>query len=92
MIENNLNEVSERIRNATPTNWRADISFDSAFIYIERENSKPMTHSDLDFFENAASDIAKLVIEVKQLREINAALKKQIVSANHALEKDIRFL
>jgi hypothetical protein len=92
VIENNLNEVSERIRNATPTNWRADISFDSAFIYIERENGKPMTHSDLDFFENAASDIAKLVIEVKQLREINAALKKHIVSATYALEKDIRFL
>ncbi len=92
MIENNLNEVSERVRNATPTNWRADISSDDAFIYIERENGKPMTHSDLEFFENAASDVAKLVIEVKQLREINAALKKQIVSATYALEKDIRFL
>jgi hypothetical protein len=92
MIENNLNEVSERVRNATPTNWEVDISDDNGFIYIERQDGKPMTYSDLIFFENAATDIAKLTIEVKQLREVNVALKRQIVGETQELDKDIRFL
>lgn len=90
VIENNLNEISERLRNATPANWDIDYSFDNTCIYIHRISEKPITNSDVLFFENAATDIAKLVIEVKQLREINAALKRQLI--NQDIEKDLRFL
>jgi acetaldehyde dehydrogenase (acetylating) len=90
VIENNLSEISERLRNATPANWDIDHSFDNTCMYIHRTNEKPITNSDILFFENAATDIAKLVIEVKQLREINAALKRQLI--NQDIEKDLRFL
>ena len=90
MIENDLDKISNKIREITPTNWSVDVSDDNAFLYIERKDGKPMRYADISFFEDAATDIAKLAIEVKQLREINSALKKQII--NQEVEKDLRFL
>jgi hypothetical protein len=78
MIENNLKEISLRVRNATPADWIVDISQDESYLIIRRKNEKNMTESDIMFFENSATDVARLVIEVKQLREVNKALKKQI--------------
>lgn len=90
MVENNLEEISERLRNATPTDWEFDVSFDDLTLYTRRKNEKPVQKTDVIFFENAAVDIARLVVEVKQLRQINAALKRQLV--NQEIDKDIRFL
>ena len=90
MIENNLDEITERITNVTPANWQIDISFDDMCVYIGRKEEKPMRKSDLIFFENAAKDIAKLIVEVKQLREVNNALKKQIIKQD--VDKDLRFI
>lgn len=90
MIENNLDEITERITNITPANWEIDISFDDMFIYVRRKEEKPMRKSDLIFFENAAKDIAKLVVEIKQLREVNKALKTQIIKQD--VDKDLRFM
>jgi len=99
MIENNLNEISEQIQAIVPVNWVIDISSDSRALIITRRDEKNMKWSDINFFDDAASNIAKLIIEVKQLREVNAALKRQIVKAESAkieetiaLEKDLRFL
>lgn len=90
MIENDLDEISERLRNVTPTDWNVDISTDSRYIYINSEKERPMRNSHVIFFENAATDIAKLAIEVKQLRQINLALKRQIVIQD--VDKDLRFM
>lgn len=90
MIENDLNQITQRLRDVTPTDWTVDISSDGTYIYINSEKERPMKDAHLNFFENAATDIAKLAIEVKQLREINLALKRQIVSQD--VEKDLRFL
>ena len=54
-----------------------------------------MRQADITFFEEAGQDIAKLVIEVKQLREVNAALKRQIIQdtkAKNDIDKDLRFV
>lgn len=90
MIENDLDKITQRLRDVTPTNWNVDISSDGRYIYIGSERERPMKDAHLDFFENAATDIAKLAIEVKQLREINLALKRQLVTQD--VEKDLRFL
>lgn len=90
MIENDLDKITQRLRDVTPTDWSADISSDGRYIYINSEKERPMKNAHIDFFENAATDIAKLAIEVKQLREINLALKRQLVTQD--VEKDIRFL
>jgi hypothetical protein len=90
LIENNLKEISQRIVNITPVDWEIDSSSDDTVLYVRRKNERPMKKSDIIFFENAATDIAKLVIEIKQLREVNRALKRQIIGQE--FEKDIRFV
>jgi hypothetical protein len=95
MIENDLNYISNKILSIAPVNWEVDISYDSGFLYIERKDGKMMRQADITFFEEAGQDIAKLVIEVKQLREINAALKRQIIQdtkAKNDIDKDLRFV
>jgi hypothetical protein len=95
MIENNLKHISKKIQAITPVNWNVDISNDSGFLYIERKDGKMMRQADITFFEEAAQDIAKLVIEVKQLREVNAALKRQIninYQKDLGIDKDLRFI
>ena len=95
MIENNLKHISEKLQEIAPINWNIDISNDSAFLYIERKDGKMIKQAEITFFEEAAQDIAKLIIEVKQLREVNAALKRQIVQdweTKLKVDKDIRFI
>lgn len=96
MVENDLNHISRKLQTIAPINWEIGFSDDSAFLYIERKDGKMMRQADVVFFEEAASDIAKLIIEVKQLREVNAALKRQIVKETDEkaskIDKDLRFI
>lgn len=95
MVENDLNHISSKLQTIAPINWEINFSDDSAFLYIERKDGKMMRQADLTFFEEAASDIAKLIIEVKQLREVNTALKRQIVDdceSKTKVDKDLRFI
>lgn len=95
MIENNLEEISQKLQQIAPIDWSVDISDDSAFLYIERKDGKMMKQAEITFFEEAAQDIAKLIIEVKRLREINHNLKRQIVNDYEnkiRVDKDLRFI
>lgn len=95
MIENNLEEISQKLQQIAPIDWKIDISNDSAFLYIERKDGKMMKQAEITFFEEAAQDIAKLIIEVKRLREINHNLKRQIVNDYEnkiRVDKDLRFI
>jgi len=95
MIENNLEEISQKLQQIAPIDWSVDISDDSAFLYIERKDGKMMKQAEITFFEEAAQDIAKLIIEVKRLREINHNLKRQIVNDYEnkiKVDKDLRFI
>lgn len=95
MIENDLKFISKKLQSIAPINWQVDISEDSGFLYIERKDGKMMRQADITFFEEAAQDIAKLIIEVKQLREVNKALKRQIVDnceSKTKVDKDLRFI
>lgn len=95
MIENNLSFISKKMQSIAPIDWKIDISDDSAFLYIERKDGKMMKQAEITFFEEAAQDIAKLLIEVKQLREVNSALKRQIIQdckTKNSIDKDLRFV
>lgn len=95
MIENNLEEISQKLQQIAPIDWKIDISNDSAYLYIERKDGKMMKQAEITFFEEAAQDIAKLIIEVKRLREINHNLKRQIVNDYEnkiRVDKDLRFI
>lgn len=95
MIENNLQEISQKLQQIAPIDWKIDISNDSAYLYIERKDGKMMKQAEITFFEEAAQDIAKLIIEVKSLREVNHNLKRQIVDDYEnkiKVDKDLRFI
>lgn len=95
MIENNLQEISQKLQQIAPIDWKIDISNDSAYLYIERKDGKMMKQAEITFFEEAAQDIAKLIIEVKSLREVNHNLKRQIVDDYEnkiKFDKDLRFI
>ena len=95
MIENNLEEISQKLQQIAPIDWKIDISNDSAYLYIERKDGKMMKQAEITFFEEAAQDVAKLIIEVKRLREINHNLKRQIVNDYEnkiKVDKDLRFI
>lgn len=89
MIENNLNEISDRLKAIAPINWQTDVDMDDLSMLLRHKDERKITKADMEFIENAASDIAALIMEVKQLREVNLALKKQIIGH---VEKDLRFL
>jgi tRNA isopentenyl-2-thiomethyl-A-37 hydroxylase MiaE len=88
MIENNLNEISDRLKAITPINWQTDTEMDELTMLVRHKDERKITNADMEFIEKAASDIAGLIMEVRQLREVNVALKKQILTH---VEKDIRF-
>lgn len=90
MIENNLDEISQRVRAVTPVDWQIDTEMDDLTMLIRHKNERKITNSDIDFISNAGTDIASLVIEVKQLRDINRALKRQVIVQE--VEKDLRFM
>ena len=95
MIENDLDAISEKIQAITPASWSIDISQDARYLLISRKDEKNMRQSDILFFEDAAKDVAKLVYEIRRLKEINVALKRQIVKDlenKNNIEKDLRFL
>jgi len=95
MIENNLQQISQKLQQIAPIDWKIDISNDSAYLYIERKDGKMMKQAEINFFEEAAQDIAKLIIEVKSLREVNHNLKRQIVDDYEnkiKVDKDLRFI
>ena len=95
MIENNLQQISQKLQEIAPIDWKIDISNDSAYLYIERKDGKMMKQAEITFFEEAAQDIAKLIIEVKSLREVNHNLKRQIVDDYEnkiKVDKDLRFI
>jgi hypothetical protein len=78
MIENNLNEIAERLRGVTPANYEVDFGHEDLYLIINWPKEKVLEEKHREFFKNAAIDIAQLVIEVKQLRQINSQLKRQI--------------
>ena len=90
MIENNLNEISDRLKAITPINWQTDVEMDELTMLVRHKDERKITKADMSFIENAASNIASLIMEVKQLREVNLALKRQIIKQEVA--KDLRFL
>jgi len=95
MIENDLDAISEKIQAITPASWSIDISQDARYLLVSRKDEKNMRQSDILFFEDAAKDVAKLVYEIRRLKEINVALKRQIVKDlenKNNIEKDLRFL
>lgn len=89
MIENNLNELSSRLKEIAPINWQTDVEMDERTMLVRHKDERPIANADIEFVENAASNIASLIMEVKQLREVNLALKRQIIDQ---VEKDLRFL
>lgn len=78
MIENNLGEIAERLRGVTPANYEVDFGHENLYLIINWPKEKALDDNHREFFKNAAVDIARLTIEVKQLRQINAQLKRQI--------------
>jgi hypothetical protein len=78
MIENNLSEIAERLRGITPANYEVDFGHENLYLIINWPKEKALDDIHRDFFKNAAVDIAQLVVEVKQLRQVNAQLKRQI--------------
>lgn len=81
-------QIAKRLREATPTNWIVEVGREGFYVSIRRDNEKDMTQADVEFFENAASDIASLIIEVKKLRDKNAALQRQIITYSNANEEN----
>lgn len=79
MIENDLDEIAERLRSITPANYVVDFGYDDLYLIINWPDEKPLNKIHGKFFQEAANDIAKLIIEVKQLRQVNKSLKRQIV-------------
>ena len=105
MIENNLKEISQGLQAIAPINYIVDISFEGDHIIIRRSDDKLMKQSDITFFEESHKNIAKLLMEVKSLREVNAQLKRLLVKEvdegctcgnsyepNINLDSDLRFL
>jgi hypothetical protein len=102
MIENNLKEISEGLQAIAPIDYIVDISFEGDHIIIRRSDDKLMKQSDITFFEESHKNIAKLLIEVKSLREVNAQLKRLLVKevdkignsyeSNTSVDGDLRFL
>ncbi len=105
MIENNLKEISEKLQAIAPIDYIVDISFGGDHIIIRRSDDKLMKQSDIIFFEESHKDIARLIMEVKSLREVNAQLKRLLVdqienekctcsdsSPSTNLDSDLRFL
>jgi hypothetical protein len=92
MIENNLNEISDRLKAIAPINWQTDIEMDELTMLVRHKDERKITQLDMEFIENAASNIASLIMEVKQLREVNVALKRQIVTQVNEIKNDLRFI
>ena len=54
MIENNLQQISQKLQEIAPIDWKIDISNDSADLYIERKDGKMMEQAEINFLEEAA--------------------------------------
>lgn len=80
MIENNLNEILERLQGITPANYEVDFGHEDLYLIINWPKEKALDEKHRVFFKNAAIDIAHLVVEVKQLRQVNTQLKRQITN------------
>lgn len=81
MIENDLDEIAERLRAITPANYHVDFGYDELYLIINWEKEKKLSKMQAQFFTEAPNDIARLIIEVKQLRQVNKSLKRQIVES-----------
>jgi cell division septum initiation protein DivIVA len=83
-----IEQISRRLRNATPANWIVDVAENDFYLIVRRDNEKNVTDADIEFFDNVASDVAQLISEVVRLRDKNAALQRQIIIYSNANEEN----